>query len=422
MSDPNSARKFPLLPAGTGRMAGAASVDLIQGAALQADATYWARVLIGNAYDANGNGLLEGGEGFNMSGAIAAGIVIPGDPPPPVGDLQVLAVGENAVRLSWSRPGALGGLAERYRVEQALAVDGGAVPVAATAAWNASQRVQIGAVASADVVVDPTASQLGDVRSPVTSTTVVFDAGALTVGVAYQFRVRAGNLNGVAEGLFTLPSAAVAAYTAGPPPPPASVQVAYYIGSTGARLSWTDPGPGPQGGSCGARFYRLFLVRPGGIRIDANGTTGYTRNTSADLDLAGGLPDNVTIAACCSSLLPASALTDNPPPAPPAPSVRTYIRAGVLPCAYSAPLLVTPRPQPTGSVLGLDIVYTSQRSVTLSWIPVVGADRYRVLVADSLDGVTWPQPFVVPSGAGNPSRVDRPRATVFFDPIHMVSL
>ena len=403
-------------------MAGAATVDLLRGAPLQADTAYWARVLIGNAYDADGNGRVEGSEGFNLSAAAAAGSVLPGEPPPPVGDLQVLAVGEGAVRLAWSRPGALGALAERYKVEQAAAAGGGAVPVAATAQWNASRRAQVGSVAAADVVYDAAASGLGDARGPIPGTTVTFDVGALAVGVAYQFRVRAGNLNGAGEGLFTLPSAAVAAYTAGPPPPPASVQIAYYRGATGARLAWADAGPGPQGGgSCGARYYRLFLVRPGGVRIDANGTAGYTRNTSADLDLAGGLPDNVTVAACCSSLLPASALTDDPPPAPPAPSVRTYIRAGVLPCAYSAPLLVTPRAQPSGPVLGLDVVYVAPRAVTLSWIPVPGADRYRVLVTDSLDGLAWPWPFVAPNGVGNPSRVDGPRATVYFDPVHTVS-
>ncbi len=42
----------------------------------------------------------------------------------------------------------------------------------------------------------------------------------------------------------------------------------------------------------------------------------------------------------------------------------------------------------------------------------------QVLVAESLDGTTWAQPFAVPRGTG--SRVDRPRATVFFEPVHVV--
>ena len=41
-----------------------------------------------------------------------------------------------------------------------------------------------------------------------------------------------------------------------------------------------------------------------------------------------------------------------------------------------------------------------------------------MLVAESLDGTTWVQPFAVPRGIG--SRVDRPRATVFFEPVHVV--
>ena len=402
-------------------MTGEATVDLLQGLPLQQDSIYWAQVLIGNAYDADGNGRLQNNEGFMSTGPVATGSILPGNPPPPVGDLQVLAVGESAVRLTWTRPGALGEMAERYRVEQAAATDGGAVPASDITLWNASQLVNVGSSAALDVLYAASVSELGDVRRPITNTTVIFDAGGLVEGVGYQFRVRAGNLNGADEGLFTLPSIAVAAYTVGPPPKPAAVHIAYYVGTAGAQLAWSDTGPGLQGAVCGARYYRLFLVRRGGVLIAANGTVGYTRNTSAAVVLAGGFPDNVSIAACCSSLLPASALIDDPSPAPAAPSVRTYIRPGVLPCAYSAPILVTPRPPPTGSVSGLDVVYVAERSITLAWTPVAGADRYRVLVTDSLDGMTWPQPFIAPSGAGNPTQVDGPLATVFFDPVHTAS-
>jgi hypothetical protein len=194
-----------------------------------------------------------------------------------------------------------------------------------------------------------------------------------------------------------------------------------------------------------------------GRRSEANGTRGLTRNTSADVSLSGGAPDNVTVASCCSALLPVAALTSavvadggleaGPQPA----SVHPYIRSG-LPCSYSVPLRVVPRSPPSGAVQGLDVVYVGESSVTLAWTPVNGADRYQVmendvnvvyvhcngesgilissavpltvgvlaqvLVAESLDGATWVQPFVVPRGTG--SRVDRPRATVTFESVHLV--
>jgi hypothetical protein len=383
-SNLNTARKFPLLPAGPGSMAGFATVDLLLGAPLLPDIKLWARVQIANAFDADNSGSLEGSEGFATGIGTVAGNVIPGEPPPPVTDLRVIAAGEGAVQLEWGRSGVLGSLAERYRVEQAAAADGGAVPEAATMQWTASRRAVVGASAAEDLLFDADRSGLGDARLPADGTTVAFVAGGLLPGIAYQFRVRAGNLNGAGEDLLTLPSPAVAAYTAGPPPPPAGVHVAYYLGATGARLAWADAGPGAQGGRCGARFYAMFLVRADGSRTAANGTLGFTRNASADVDLTGGAPDNVTVASCCSALLPAAVLASagvadgglaaGPPPAP----VHPYIRPG-LPCAYSVPLRVVPRPPPSGTVQGLDVVYVAEGAVTLAWTPVNGADRYQVL-------------------------------------------
>lgn len=393
----NTASKFPLLPAGPGRMAGSATIDLLLGAQLSPDIPLWARVHIANAFDADGSGSLEGNEGFATGSGTAAGSVIPGEPPPPVTDLRVIAAGEGAVQLEWGRPGVLGALAERYRVEQAAAADGGAVPEAATMLWTASRRVVVGASAAEDLLYDADKSELGDARQPADGAVVSFVAGGLLPGVAYQFRVRAGNLNGADEDLVTFASPAVAAYTAGPPPPPSGVRVAYYLGATGSRLTWADAGPGAQGGRCGARFYALFLVRAGGARTEANGTRGFTRNASADVVLAGGAPDNVTVASCCSALLPAAALTAagiadgglaaGPPPAP----VHPYIRPG-LPCSYSVPLRVVPRPPPSGAVQGLDVVYVGEGAVTLAWTPVDGADRYQVCAAPArqhLRGSQW---------------------------------
>jgi hypothetical protein len=51
-------------------------------------------------------------------------------------------------------------------------------------------------------------------------------------------------------------------------------------------------------------------------------------------------------------------------------------------------------------------------------MPLIGEGWMQVLVAESLNGITWAHPFAVPRGTG--SRVDRPRATVFFEPVHMV--
>ncbi len=364
-------------------MAGLAAVDLLRGVPLPPNIKLWARVHIANAFDADNSGSLEGNEGFAAGSGTAAGDVIPGEPPPPVTDLRVIAAGEGAVRLEWGRPGSLGSLAERYRVEQSAAADGGAVPEAATMRWTASRRAVIGASAADDLLYEADGSGIGDTRHPADGATVAFVAGGLLPGVAYQFRVRAGNLNGADEALLTLPSPAVAAYTAGPPPPPVGVHVAYYLGAKGARLAWADAGPGAQGGRCGLRFYAMFLVLADGGRTEANGTKGFTRNASADVDLSTGAPGNVTVASCCSALLPAAALASagvadgglaaGPLPAP----VHPYIRPG-LPCAYSVPLRVVPRPPPSGAVLGLDVVYLGVDAVTLAWTPVDGADRYQV--------------------------------------------
>jgi hypothetical protein len=364
-------------------MAGFATVDLLLGRPLLPDIRLWTLVHIANAFDTDNSGSLEGSEGFSAGSGTAAGDIIPGEPPPPVTDLRVTAAGESAVQLEWGRPGVLGSLAERYRVEQAAAADGGAVPEAATMLWTASRRAVVGASAAQDMLYDAAGSGLGDARHPADGAIVTFVAGGLLPGIAYQFRVRSGNLNGAEEDLLTLSSSAVAAYTAGPPPPLADVHIAYYLSATGARLAWADAGPGAQGGRCGVRFYAVFLALADGRRIAANGTKGFTRNASADVDLTGGAPDNVTIASCCSALLPAAALAATgladggiaagPPPAP----VHPYIRSG-LPCAYSVPLRVVPRPPPSGSVQGLDVVYVGENSFTLAWTPVNGADRYQV--------------------------------------------